>query len=94
MHEFVASCQKLKEQYGISALDISKALIERGYHPPTMYFPSLVHEALMFEPTESESMETLDKLAETIGDIVKKESRILCGFMDVRTIWSSVVWTK
>ncbi|MFA6775296.1 MAG: aminomethyl-transferring glycine dehydrogenase subunit GcvPB [Sphaerochaetaceae bacterium] len=72
MHEFVASCQKLKEQYGISALDISKALIERGYHPPTMYFPSLVHEALMFEPTESESMETLDKLAETIGDIVKK----------------------
>ncbi|MFA6844092.1 MAG: aminomethyl-transferring glycine dehydrogenase subunit GcvPB [Sphaerochaetaceae bacterium] len=71
-HEFVVSCQDLKEKYGISALDISKALIERGYHPPTMYFPSLVHEALMFEPTESESVETLDKLADTIIEIVKK----------------------
>jgi len=72
MHEFVASCQKLKDTYGISALDIAKAMIERGYHPPTMYFPSLVHEALMFEPTESESVETLDKLVATIKEIVKE----------------------
>jgi glycine dehydrogenase subunit 2 len=75
MHEFVASCTDLKEKYGISALDVAKALIERGYHPPTIYFPSLVHEALMFEPTESESVETLDELADTVIDIVEKAKK-------------------
>ena len=54
-HEFVLSLQVLKEKTGVTALDIAKAMLDRGYHPPTMYFPLIVHEALMFEPTESES---------------------------------------
>jgi glycine dehydrogenase subunit 2 len=72
MHEFVIGCQNLKEDYGVNALDLAKGLIDSGYHPPTMYFPSLVHEALMFEPTESESIETLDAFADTLIGIVEK----------------------
>ncbi|MDD5080467.1 MAG: aminomethyl-transferring glycine dehydrogenase subunit GcvPB [Candidatus Omnitrophica bacterium] len=59
MHEVVFSCINQKEK-GITALDIAKRLIDRGIHPPTMYFPLLVKEALMVEPTETESKETLD----------------------------------
>lgn len=65
-HEFVLSLQAMKEQSGVSALDIAKALLDRGYHPPTIYFPMIVHEALMFEPTETESREDLDHLAEVM----------------------------
>ncbi|MCH3919395.1 MAG: hypothetical protein LKE39_02720 [Sphaerochaeta sp.] len=72
MHQFVVSCKSLKERYGISARDIAMALIERGYHPPTLGFPASVEEALVFEPTESESVETLDKLAKTIKEIIQK----------------------
>jgi glycine dehydrogenase subunit 2 len=64
MHEFVISVEKLKETMGISALDIAKALQDRGMHPPTIYFPLIVHEALMVEPTETESKETLDAAAQ------------------------------
>ena len=60
MHEFVMSAEKLKEEYGVSAMDVAKALIDNGIHPPTVYFPLIVHEALMVEPTETESLETLD----------------------------------
>jgi glycine dehydrogenase subunit 2 len=60
------------QQYGVSAQDIAKALIDEGYHPPTMYFPSLVSEALMIEPTESESVESLDAFAETLIRLVKR----------------------
>ncbi len=60
MHEFVLSLEKEKEQHGISAKDISKALLDFNIHPPTMYFPQIVHEALMIEPNETESKETLD----------------------------------
>ena len=60
MHEFVLSLQPLKEQTGVTALDAAKALLDRGIHPPTMYFLMIVHEALMIEPTETETKETLD----------------------------------
>ncbi len=64
MHEFVIDCGPLKEETGVSALDVAKRLIDYGMHPPTMYFPLIVHEALMVEPTETESRETLDRAAE------------------------------
>lgn len=60
MHEFVMSLESLKKQTGISASDIAKGLVDKGIHPPTMYFPLIVHEALMLEPTETESRETMD----------------------------------
>lgn len=60
MHEFVVSLEREKEEFGISAKDISKGLLDYNIHPPTMYFPQIVHEALMIEPNETESKETLD----------------------------------
>ncbi len=63
MHEFVLSLERLKKETGISALDIAKGLLDCGVHPPTIYFPLIVHEALMIEPTETESKETLDEAA-------------------------------
>lgn len=68
-HEFVLSLARLKEETGVSALDIAKGMIDRGFHPPTMYFPMIVHEALMFEPTESESKETLDEVCRAIEEL-------------------------
>ncbi len=64
MHEFVLDLSGLKRETGVSALDVAKSLIDYGMHPPTMYFPLIVHEALMLEPTETESRETLDWAAE------------------------------
>lgn len=61
MHEFVMDLGKLKKDTGVSALDIAKGLLDNGIHPPTMYFPLIVHEALMIEPTETESKETMDQ---------------------------------
>jgi glycine dehydrogenase subunit 2 len=72
MHEFVLSMQKVKEDTKVSALDIAKAMIDEKIHPPTMYFPSIVAEALMFEPTETESKTTLDEVAKIILKIVNK----------------------
>ncbi len=63
MHEFVIDVGPLKERTGASALDVAKRLLDFGVHPPTMYFPLIVHEALMVEPTETESRETLDEAA-------------------------------
>ena len=63
MHEFVLDLSELKKETGVSALDVAKSLIDCGIHPPTMYFPMIVHEALMLEPTETESRETLDEAA-------------------------------
>ena len=75
MHEFVMSLADLKKQTGISAMDIAKGLLDFEIHPPTMYFPLIVDEALMVEPTETESKETMDeaiavfrKLYETAGE--------------------------
>ena len=64
MHEFVLDLSKFKKETGVSALDVAKTLIDYGMHPPTMYFPLIVHEALMLEPTETESRDTLDWAAE------------------------------
>ncbi|MGL5541413.1 MAG: aminomethyl-transferring glycine dehydrogenase subunit GcvPB [Erysipelotrichaceae bacterium] len=61
MHEFVCSVETLRQAYGIQAIDVAKALIDYGMHPPTMYFPLVVKEALMIEPTETESKATLDR---------------------------------
>jgi glycine dehydrogenase subunit 2 len=69
MHEFVLSADKQKEETGITAKDIDKALIDRGIHPPTTYFPLIVHEALMIEPTETENLDTLDNFVKAMLDI-------------------------
>jgi len=69
MHEFVLSADKQKEETGVTAKDIDKALIDRGIHPPTTYFPLIVHEALMIEPTESENLDTLDQFVDAMLDI-------------------------
>lgn len=66
MHEFVARPTKEMRDAGIHTMDIAKRLIDCGYHPPTVYFPLVVHEAIMAEPTETESKETLDAFAETM----------------------------
>lgn len=63
MHEFVLSAGKLRDETGVSALDLAKGLIDMGYHPPTIYFPLIVREAMMIEPTETEAVETLDEFA-------------------------------
>ncbi len=65
MHEFVASCESMKK-YGIRALDVAKRLLDLGFHPPTIYFPLIVKEALMIEPTETESQKTLDSFVEAM----------------------------
>lgn len=72
MHEFVISLEKLKKEKSVSALDFAKALLDYGMHPPTMYFPLIVHEALMVEPTETESRETLDEAIEIFKEIYNK----------------------
>ena len=64
MHEFVLDLSEFKKETGVSALDVAKSLIDYGMHPPTMYFPLTVHEALMAEPCETESKETLDAAIE------------------------------
>jgi glycine dehydrogenase subunit 2 len=69
-HEFVASAQSLKRATGVRALDLAKALLDHGFHAPTVYFPLLVPECLMIEPTETESKETLDAFIETFRGIV------------------------
>ncbi|WP_139651050.1 aminomethyl-transferring glycine dehydrogenase subunit GcvPB [Raoultibacter phocaeensis] len=69
MHEFVMDIGPLKDETGASALDVAKRFLDFGMHPPTMYFPLIVHEALMVEPTETESRETLDAAAEAFRTI-------------------------
>src|SRR3984957_7534274 len=69
-HEFVASAQSLKRETGVRALDLAKALLDRGYHAPTVYFPLIVPECLMIEPTETESKETLDAFIAAFREIV------------------------
>jgi glycine dehydrogenase subunit 2 len=76
-HEFVLSCESLLEKKGVRALDIAKRLLDYGYHPPTVYFPHIVKEALMIEPTESESKRTLDKFIETMIVIADEPPELL-----------------
>lgn len=72
MHEFVMDLGKLMKETGVSALDVAKTLLDYGIHPPTMYFPLIVHEALMVEPTETESKETLDEAVAAFREIYEK----------------------
>jgi glycine dehydrogenase subunit 2 len=72
MHEFVASSVSLKAETGIRTLDVAKRLIDYGFHPPTIYFPLTVEEALLIEPTETESLETLDAFVEAMARIVEE----------------------
>lgn len=72
MHEFVMTLEELKKETGVSAMDVAKRLLDFGIHPPTMYFPLIVHEALMVEPTETESKETLDKGVEVFLKILEE----------------------
>jgi glycine dehydrogenase subunit 2 len=72
MHEFVVSARTLKREHGVSALDVAKRLIDHGFHPPTIYFPLVVPEALMIEPTETETKETLDAFADAMLDIARE----------------------
>lgn len=71
MHEFVMSLEREKHEFDVSAMDVAKALLDYGIHPPTMYFPLIVHEALMIEPTETESRENLDELIRAFVEIHK-----------------------
>jgi glycine dehydrogenase subunit 2 len=74
MHEFVVSATPLKE-HGVRALDVAKRLLDYGVHPPTTYFPLIVDEALMVEPTETESKESLDRLIEAFRTVVEEARR-------------------
>jgi glycine dehydrogenase subunit 2 len=71
-HEFVLSARRQKREHEVRALDIAKRLMDHGFHPPTVYFPLLVEEALMVEPTETESRETLDRFAEAMREIARE----------------------
>jgi glycine dehydrogenase subunit 2 len=77
MHEFVASAAKLKAEKGVSAMDIAKRLLDFGFHAPTVYFPLTVREAMMIEPTETESKETLDAFAQTMFRITEEAPDLL-----------------
>ena len=72
MHEFVASAARIKSDRDISAMDIAKRLLDYGFHAPTVYFPLIVKEAIMIEPTETESKATLDAFAETLECIIRE----------------------
>ncbi len=72
LHEFVLSGGPMKRNLKIKTLDLAKRLLDYGYHPPTVYFPLLVEEALMVEPTETETKETLDSFAEAIAEILRE----------------------
>ena len=72
MHEFVLSARNLKRERGITALDIAKRLMDYGIHPPTVYFPLVVPEALMIEPTETEPKERLDDFVDAMQAIARE----------------------
>jgi glycine dehydrogenase subunit 2 len=72
MHEFVVSARNLKRAHGITALDVAKRLMDYGFHPPTVYFPLIVPEALMIEPTETETKETLDAFCDAMLAIARE----------------------
>jgi len=78
-HEFVLSAEKLKEKKEITAKDIAKRLLDHGLHPPTIYFPLIVKEALMIEPTETESKDDLDKFVNTLIKIADEKPEIVKG---------------
>ncbi len=72
MHEFVLSGAPMKRELGIRTLDLAKRLLDHGVHPPTVYFPLIVDEALLVEPTETETRETLDRFAEVVAAVLRE----------------------
>jgi glycine dehydrogenase subunit 2 len=72
MHEFVLSGAPMKRELHIRTLDLAKRLLDHGFHPPTVYFPLLVDEALLIEPTETETRETLDAFADVVAGILRE----------------------
>jgi glycine dehydrogenase subunit 2 len=77
MHEFVASASRLKKEKHLSAMDLAKRLLDYGFHAPTVYFPLVVSEAVMVEPTETESKETLDAFAEALFRITDEQGELI-----------------
>jgi glycine dehydrogenase subunit 2 len=77
MHEFVATAAPLKKKNGVTAMDLAKRLLDFGFHAPTVYFPLTVPEAMMIEPTETESKETLDAFADTLLRITEETPELL-----------------
>jgi len=76
-HEFVLSCNKLKQEKNIRAMDIAKRLLDYGFHPPTIYFPLIVKEALMIEPTESETKQELDRYINALVKIANEDPDVV-----------------
>jgi glycine dehydrogenase subunit 2 len=74
-HEFVLSGARARRELGVKTLDLAKRLLDHGFHPPTVYFPLLVDEALMVEPTETEARETLDAFAAAVEEILAEAER-------------------
>lgn len=79
LHEFVASARNLRREKRVSAMDVAKRLLDYGYHSPTVYFPLVVPEALMMEPTETESPETLEAFASVLELIISEDPELLRG---------------
>jgi glycine dehydrogenase subunit 2 len=79
MHEVVLSSRNLKQAHGVRALDVAKRLLEEGFHSPTVYFPLIVEEALMIEPTETESPQTLEALAQALELIAREATTLPTG---------------
>ena len=71
-HEFIAASTTLKRETGVRTLDVAKRLIDKGFHPPTVYFPLTVDEAMLIEPTETESKETLDAFADALLEVARE----------------------
>jgi glycine dehydrogenase subunit 2 len=81
-HEFVASARRLRSETGVRMLDVAKRLIDHGFHPPTIYFPLIVEECMLVEPTETESIETLDQFADAllaIADEAHRQPELVTG---------------
>jgi len=76
-HEFTLSMGPLKEKHGVGAMDVAKGLLDRGYMAPTVYFPLVVPECMMVEPTETESKETLDEFAEKFVEVIQEDPEVL-----------------
>ena len=71
-HEFIVTLKNLKDETGVTAMDFAKRLLDKGFHAPTTYFPLLVPECLLIEPTETESKQTLDAFVQAMGEILRE----------------------
>jgi glycine dehydrogenase subunit 2 len=71
-HEFILTLKQLQQRYGVSAMDVAKRLLDLGFHAPTTYFPQLIAECLLIEPTETESKQTLDAFVAAMAQILRE----------------------